>query len=73
MPRTSLGKNNADKEEHYNHEQSLITFKVLMMVVVVMMNIMMITFKVLSSLLIISMPSEFPVLLLATIFSCFVT
>ena len=44
------------------------TFKVLMMVFV-----MMITFKVLSSLLIIAMPSEFPVLLLATIFSCFVT
>ena len=34
---------------------------------------MLITFKVLSSLLIIAMPAEFPVLLFATIFSCLVT
>ena len=40
---------------------------------VLMVDTMMITFKVFSSLLIIAMLSELPVLLFATILSCFVT
>ena len=44
-----------------------------MMVILKMVEIMMITFKVFSSLLIIAMLSEFPVLLLATLFNCSVT
>ena len=60
-------------EEHYNLNHPQIVDDGDCDDSVMLVETMLITFKVLSSLLIIAMPAEFPVLLFATIFNWFVT